>query len=191
MYVLLCIFCFIVLFYVFFVCKCVLYYCHRVSTQLQLTNISYSTVRVCVKTSINIYKCSKNNVQNRNFAYFLATFLNREFLTMGTTSISTQCTLVSCPRQLIQHIPNYLSCLQSITHTHTRNLRTHHPVVTWAHTHIHTYTHIYNVERGLCIDMRGKLFGKFQREITEKVISYTRTNIEIWSSHVFECLGRR
>jgi hypothetical protein len=30
----------ILLFYVFFVCKCVLYYCQRVSTQLQL-NISY------------------------------------------------------------------------------------------------------------------------------------------------------
>ena len=31
----------IVLFYVLFVCKCVLYYCHRVATKLQLTNISY------------------------------------------------------------------------------------------------------------------------------------------------------
>ena len=28
------------LFYVLFVCKCVLYHCHRVFTQLQLTNIS-------------------------------------------------------------------------------------------------------------------------------------------------------
>jgi hypothetical protein len=30
-----------VFFYVLFICKCVLYYCHRVLTQLQFTNISY------------------------------------------------------------------------------------------------------------------------------------------------------
>ena len=38
--VVLCIVCF-VSFYVLFVCKCVLYFCHRMTTQLQLTNISY------------------------------------------------------------------------------------------------------------------------------------------------------
>jgi hypothetical protein len=43
MYVLFCVFCFIVLFYVVFVCKCVMYYCHRASTQLLLTNISSSS----------------------------------------------------------------------------------------------------------------------------------------------------
>jgi hypothetical protein len=42
MYVLFCVFCFTVLFCVLFVRKFVLYYCHRVSTQLQLKKyISY------------------------------------------------------------------------------------------------------------------------------------------------------
>jgi hypothetical protein len=35
-----------VLFYVLFVCKCVLYYCHRVATQLQLNISSYHTIYI-------------------------------------------------------------------------------------------------------------------------------------------------
>jgi len=43
-YVLFWVFCFIVLLCVLFVCKCVLYNCNRVSTQLQLTNILYQEI---------------------------------------------------------------------------------------------------------------------------------------------------
>jgi len=40
MYVPFWVFSFIVLFCILYVCQCVLYYCHQVSTQLQLRNIS-------------------------------------------------------------------------------------------------------------------------------------------------------
>ena len=39
-----CIVC-LVSFCVLFVCNCVLYFCHRVTTQLQLTNISYHILK--------------------------------------------------------------------------------------------------------------------------------------------------
>jgi len=42
MYVQFWVFCFIALFCVLFVCKCLLYYCHRESIWLQLTNVSVS-----------------------------------------------------------------------------------------------------------------------------------------------------
>jgi len=43
----------IVLFHVLFVCKCVLYYCHQVSTQLQLTYISYHIIYIYISYHIS------------------------------------------------------------------------------------------------------------------------------------------
>jgi len=39
----------IVSFYVLFVCKCVLYYCHRMSTHLQLTNILHCFIVMLIQ----------------------------------------------------------------------------------------------------------------------------------------------
>jgi hypothetical protein len=57
-YIVICVFGFILIFCVLFVCKCVLYYCHRVSTQLQLTKyIIYHTVHYvhnCLSSSTSV-----------------------------------------------------------------------------------------------------------------------------------------
>jgi hypothetical protein len=60
-YVPFCVFCFISLFCVLFVCKCVPYYCHRVATQLQLTNISrHQDIKNISGSALPATACSAN-----------------------------------------------------------------------------------------------------------------------------------
>jgi len=62
-YVLFCTFCFNCVVLCIFVCKCVLYYCHRVSTHLQLTNMSchiispYHTISIKSTTPPILGRC--------------------------------------------------------------------------------------------------------------------------------------
>jgi hypothetical protein len=74
----------IVLFYVLFVCKCVMYYCHWVSTQLQLTNISYHTIRVEVHIWpwIALHKCSPFTYINTLIACVSTTVRNAVVMLM-------------------------------------------------------------------------------------------------------------
>ena len=70
----------IVLFCVLFVCKCVLYYCHQVSTKLQLTNISYH-----IKQEQNTILYFSNNhkqvfiITTNYSAYIRITTAHRQF----------------------------------------------------------------------------------------------------------------
>ena len=66
-----CVFCFIVLFYVLFVCKCVLYCCHRLSTKLQLANISYhiNTSVAAPRVKIIAHYVSKTSIYYTNWLH--------------------------------------------------------------------------------------------------------------------------
>jgi len=55
-----------VLFYVLFVCKCVLYYSHRVTTQLQLINIPY----ININNNNNNYKTFRKWVNQNKVNYW-------------------------------------------------------------------------------------------------------------------------
>jgi len=60
-----------VLFYVLFVCNCVLYYCHRVCSKSQLTNISIHTGLFISPSGISELDCAttKTDTAERSRAY--------------------------------------------------------------------------------------------------------------------------
>ena len=70
---LVCIFCFIVSFYTLFVCKCVMYYCHRVSTQLQLTNILFNTA-FCVFENLRLRYPLRDSLTSNETEMYLNEF---------------------------------------------------------------------------------------------------------------------
>jgi hypothetical protein len=76
MYVPFCVFCLIVLFCVLFLCKCGLYYCHRVSTQLQL----YIYMYIYSITKLTIYPI---NARRLTFNIVIPYFLNCVFYVYG------------------------------------------------------------------------------------------------------------
>jgi hypothetical protein len=80
MYVLFCVFCFIVLFCVLFLCKRVMFNCHRMSTQLQLTNISYHIISYLVFRSGDLpcffLRTTRSSFMKIQIVGFLETLVN-------------------------------------------------------------------------------------------------------------------
>ena len=70
-----------ILFYVFFVCKCVLYYWHRVTTQLQLTNISipyhilYISLYIVSYLSYLIYRILSSHQISYIISYHISSYI--------------------------------------------------------------------------------------------------------------------
>ena len=93
---------FIVLFCVLFVCKCVLYYCHQVSTQLQLTNISYHIISYRI--------VSYRTVPYRTEPYRIISYISYIIYIISCHHLCTLRTyyLNACPLFFTHHWPRLL-----------------------------------------------------------------------------------
>jgi hypothetical protein len=71
---------FIVLYYVLFVFKCVLYYCHRVATQLQITIISFHVIpyHIVWNQDITPYQISPSQLREQLFRLSHILYLIRD-----------------------------------------------------------------------------------------------------------------
>ena len=134
MYVLFCVFCFFMLLCVLFVCNCVLYYYHRVSTQLQLTNTPYhiihwviwngtrqSEIRCCVYEDRYNYRSGESlpefYISYSNMACMLSPAMSHQglFSAMTTHYVPRiQNFLVSAKLQSTQEALAFISKLKSL-----------------------------------------------------------------------------
>jgi hypothetical protein len=85
-----------VLFYVLFVCKCVLNYCHLVSTQFQLTNISYQSYHIIsyayiISYYISYHKRTRNSERQQERPKFLTHFFFKNLVLFNHFEQYSQC----------------------------------------------------------------------------------------------------
>jgi hypothetical protein len=104
--------CFIVLFCVLFVFKCDLYYCHQMSTQLQLTNISYHQLDLHKPVSVSPNSLFKDfpKVVFVHLSYNSALFLVSCYCPFLLHVVTSFICIFLVPRQLVllSTLPKFL-----------------------------------------------------------------------------------
>ena len=108
MYIPFWVFCFILLFFVLFVCKCVLFYCHRVTTQLHLTNISYIISYTVLPEKLTVPQLVKKFPEFYGTQSFITTFTHNlslslpKLIVLFCVLIVCKCVLYYCQRVATQ-----------------------------------------------------------------------------------------